>query len=177
MVNWNGIADQVFLYWQEFLQWFLSVPLYGQVLVVVGAVAVLILALVVVYYVLKGVAYLVYYILKGVYLLLKGIFLGIYKLFEEIYYAITGKPRPVKKEEESEIEVEPDASYVKVVEPQVESPIVMKDLAAIQPDAAYCSECGNQFTEQMQQKLHENGSTFCIYCGKGYKTNAIRIEQ
>ncbi|MHA1194377.1 MAG: hypothetical protein ACTSP9_19185, partial [Promethearchaeota archaeon] len=96
MVNWNEIADQIFMHWQEFLQWFLSVPLYGQVLVVVGAVAVLILALVVVYYVLKGVAYLIYYILKGVYLLLKAIFLGLYKLFEELYYAITGNPRPVK---------------------------------------------------------------------------------
>ena len=177
MVNWNGIADQAFLYWQEFLQWFLSVPLYGQVLVVVGAVAVLILALVVVYYVLKGVAYLVYYILKGVYLLLKGIFLGIYKLFEELYYGITGNPRPVKKEEEPELEVESDNSDVEVVEPQVEPPVVMKHLVAIQADAAYCSECGNQFTEKMQQKLNENGQVFCIYCGYGYKTNIIRMEQ
>ena len=175
MVNWNGIADHAFLYWQEFLQWFLSVPLYGQVLVVVGAVAVLILSVVVVYYVLKGVAYLVYYILKGVYLLLKAIFLGIYKLFEELYYAITGNPRPVKKEEEPE--VEPETSDVKVAEPQVVvAPVVMKELSAIQPDAAYCSECGNQFTYQMQQKLNENGNVFCIYCGKGYKADGIKIE-
>jgi len=174
MVNWNAIADQSFLYWQEFLQWFLSIPIYGQVLVVVGAVAVLILAGIIVYYVLKGVAYLVYYILKGVYLLLKGIFLGLYKLFEELYYGITGKPRPVKKEKEPE--VEPHVSDAQVEEPRIETPTVIKHISPIQPDAAYCSECGNQFTEQMQQKLHENGNVFCVFCGKGYKSNVIAIE-
>jgi len=174
MVNWNAIADQSFLYWQEFLQWFLSIPIYGQVLVVVGAVAVLILAGIIVYYVLKGVAYLVYYILKGVYLLLKGIFLGLYKLFEELYYGITGKPRPVKKEKEPE--VEPHVSDAQVEEPRIETPTVIKHISPIQPDAAYCSECGNQFTEQMQQKLHENGNVFCVFCGKGYKSNVIVIE-
>jgi DNA-directed RNA polymerase subunit RPC12/RpoP len=172
MVNWNAVADQVFLYWQEFLQWFLSVPMYGQVLVVIGAVAVLILAVVVVYYVLKGVAYLIYYILKGVYYLLKAIFLGIYKLFEELYYGITSKPRPVKKEKEPEAVI----SETKVEEPRIETPHIIKNLVPIQPDAAYCSECGNQFTEQMQQKLHENGNVFCVYCGKGFKSNVIKIE-
>ncbi|MHA1669646.1 MAG: hypothetical protein ACTSV5_03605 [Promethearchaeota archaeon] len=174
MVNWNAIVDQAFMHWQEFLQWFLSVPLYGQVLVVVGAVAVLILAVVVVYYVLKGVAYLIYYILKGVYLLLKGIFLGIYKLFEVLYYAITGISRPIKEEKESEAESK--LSQVQVKEPEIKKTPVIKHISLIQPDAAYCSECGNQFTEQMQQKLNDNGSIFCIFCGKGYKSNAIEIE-
>ena len=173
MVNWNAIADQMFLYWQEFLQWFLSIPVYGQVLVIVGAVAVLILAGIIVYYVLKGVAYLVYYILKGVYLLLKGIFLGIYKLFEELYYAITGNPRPIKKELEPEVEADIPKTHVQ--ESEVETPPVIKQVSPIQPDATYCSECGNQFTNQMQQKLHENGNVFCIYCGKGYKSNIIEI--
>ncbi len=175
MVKWNAIADQAFLYWQEFLQWFLSVPVYGQVLVLVGAVAVLILAGVIVYYVLKGAAYLIYYVLKGVYLLLKAIFLGFYKLFEELYYGITGKPRLVKNEKEPEIE--PDVSVAQVEEPRIETQHVLKHVTPIQPDAAYCSECGNQFTEQMQQKLHENGNVFCVYCGKGYKANAIEIAQ
>jgi hypothetical protein len=175
MINWNEIGDKAFLYWQEFLQWFLSVPLYGQVLVVVGAVAVLILAVVLVYYVLKGVAYLVYYILKGVYHLLKAIFLGIYKIFEELYYAISGKPRPVKKEEQKE--EEPEEIQVEKAEPEIEIKPIVKKIVMIQPDAAYCSECGNQFTEQMQQKLSENGEAFCVYCGKGYKSNVIEVAQ
>ncbi|MHA1105526.1 MAG: zinc ribbon domain-containing protein [Promethearchaeota archaeon] len=174
MVNWNEIADQTFMHWQEFLQWFLSVPIYGQVLVVVGAVAILILAVVVVYYVLKGVAYLIYYVLKGVYLLLKAIFLGLYKLFEELYYSVSGKPRPVKKEKEPESEH--DISIAQVQEPQIETPPVIKQMSPIQPDAAYCSECGNQITEQMQQKLQENGNVFCVYCGKGYKYNVLEIK-
>ncbi|MHA1194202.1 MAG: hypothetical protein ACTSP9_18280, partial [Promethearchaeota archaeon] len=116
----------------------------------------------------------IYYILKGVYLLLKAIFLGLYKLFEELYYAITGNPRPVKKEKESK--AEPDISNAQAQELQIETPPVIKQISPIQPDAAYCSECGNQITEQMQQKLHENGNVFCVYCGKGYKSIVLETK-
>ena len=97
MVNWEQIAEQALLYWQEFISWFLGMPIYVRVLLIIGAVASIILAVILVYFVLKSVAYLIYYILKGTYLLLKAIFLGIYMLFEELYYAISGKPKPVKE--------------------------------------------------------------------------------
>ena len=76
MVDWNHVAEQAMFAWEQFIEWFLSMPIEAQVLVIVGVVASLILAGIIVYFVLKGVAYLVYYILKGVYLLLKGIFVG-----------------------------------------------------------------------------------------------------
>ena len=97
MVNWEQVGEQALLYWEQFVEWFLGMPIYAQVLLIVGAVAAIVLAVIIVYYVLKGVAHLVYYILKGTYLLIKGIFVGIYKLFEELYYVISGKPRPVKE--------------------------------------------------------------------------------
>ena len=76
--------------WEEIVDWYLTQPLYGQILVLVGLIALLALAVVILYYVLKGVAYLVYYVLKGVYYLLKGIGLLFYKIFE-------GKVSLVKK--------------------------------------------------------------------------------
>ena len=174
MVNWNQVAEHASVYWQEFLSWFLSIPMYGQLFVIIGAVAAVVLAVVIVYYVLKGVAYLIYYILKGVYLLLKAIFLGIYKIFESLYYDLTGKPRPVKEEKEEQTSQE-------VLEKPQEQPVVIetppKIVEPVAPNIEYCSECGNQFTDQMHTKLSENGMVYCIFCGKGYKANTIKIEQ
>lgn len=174
MVDWHQFAEHASFYWQEFLEWFLSIPMYGQALVIVGAVAVVILAGILVYYILKGAAYLVYYILKGVYYLLKAIFMGIYKIFEELYYAITGKPKPIKEESEEEEKVE------QVIEPKVISRIknpALSEYDLVLPSATYCSECGSEFTSHMKEKLSANGSVFCIHCGKGFKVEKIEVEQ
>jgi hypothetical protein len=169
MVDWNSIIDQALRYWQEFASWFLNIPIYGQILVLFGAVAILILVGVLVYYILKGVAYLVYYILKGVYLLLKAIFLGIYKLLRELYYALSGKPKPVKENDEEE-----DVSIMSKVPQEKKS--VSSELQIINPHAAYCSECGSEFSEKMLQQLSENGLVYCVNCGKGYKSDLIVVE-
>jgi len=168
--NWNQISDQALLYWQEFMTWFLSMSIPAQVLMIIGTVASLILAVLIVYFVLKGVGYLIYYILKGVYLLLKGIFEGLYKLFEEIYYDISGKPKPVKKAPSSEEQkVNPPQTYV---EPEIIKS-ALKEVETVQLNAVYCSECGSQYTENMLEQLAENGIAFCVYCGKGYKANLV----
>ena len=168
--NWNQILDQAFSYWQESMTWFLSMPIPAQVLVIIGAVASLILTILIVYFVLKGVGYLIYYILKGVYLLLKGIFEGLYKLFEEIYYAISGKPKPVKKAPSCEEQkINQPQTYV---EPEIFKPM-QKEVEIVQPNAVFCSECGNQYTERMLEQLAENGIVFCVYCGKGYQSTQV----
>ena len=174
MVDWYQFAEHADFYWQEFLEWFLSIPMYGQAIFIIGVAAVLVLVGILVYYILKGAAYLVYYILKGVYYLLKAIFMGIYKIFEELYYAITGKPKPIKEESEKEEEVE------QVIEPKAVSQV--KDSAPneydfVQPSATYCSECGIEFTAHMKEKLSANGSVFCIHCGKGFKVEKIEVVQ
>ena len=145
--------------WQEIVNWFLAQPIYAQVLVIIGVFAVLVLAVILVYYILKGVAYLVYYLLKGVYYLLKGIGLLFYKLFEGIYYAISGKTKP-----------ESSPAPEQQVQPQViqkEEPIVpiQKSEQVVHPEVAYCSECGNKFTDSMLQSLSERGVAYCIHCG------------
>ena len=175
MVDWNQVAEHANFYWQQFLGWFLSIPMYGQILVIVGAVAVIILTGILVYYVLKGAAYLVYYVLKGVYYLLKAIFIGIYKIFEELYYAISGKPKPVKVEKSEESEV-----LEQVVQPKVISKAnysAPSEYDMIRPNAAYCNECGSEFTPYMKSQLSSNGFVFCIHCGKGFKSERIEVEQ
>ncbi len=157
MINIFGIT------WQEIVNWFLAQPIYAQVLVLIGVFAVLVLAVILVYYILKGVGYLVYYLLKGVYYLLKGIGLLFYKLFEGLYYAISGKPKPQKNQTLPEQPAPPPP-------PQVireEEPIVpiQKSQQVVRPEVAYCSECGNRFTDTMLQSLSERGVAYCIHCG------------
>ena len=165
MVDWNSILDQLIIYWEEFASWFLNIPIYGQIAVIFAAVAILIIVGVLVYYILKGVAYLIYYILKGVYLLLKGIIIGVYKLFRELYYAISGKEKPVKDhKEENDLGNESQQANIN------------SELQEINPNAAFCSQCGSQFSEKMLQEFYENRVIYCANCGKGYKANLIVVE-
>ena len=155
--------------WEEIVNWFVIQPIYGQILILVGVFALLALAIVLVYYILKGVAYLVYYILKGTYYLLKGIGLLFYKACEALYYVISGETKPG------------NVSVQQPVAPQIEKqpePIIpiQKNHQHIQPDAAFCTECGTKFTYIMLKTLSNNGSVFCIQCGRGFQANSLEIE-
>ena len=173
MVDWNNVAEQASLAWEQFIGWFLSMPIEAQVLVIIGVIATLILAGIIVYFVLKGVAYLVYYILKGVYLLLKGIFVGLYKLFEEIYYALSGKEKPIKEV----VEEQTPTPIIEKTPEQVHIEPVKKEVQVLQPNAMFCEDCGNKFTERMHEQLYENGIAFCVHCGRGYRLNEIELKQ
>jgi len=158
--------------WQEIVDWYLAQPVYGQIFILIGIFALLALAVVIVYYVLKGVAYLIYYVLKGVYYLLKGIGLLFYKIFEALYYAISGKPKPDKNKDVVQ-QVSPQVIIVK----EDEEPIVpiQKTVQIIQPDVSYCSECGNKFSDSMLESLSEKGIAYCIHCGNK-KTQQYKIS-
>jgi len=157
--------------WEEIVNWFLVQPIYGQVLVLVGVIALLALAVVIVYYVLKGVAYLVYYIIKGVYYLLKGIGLLFYKLFEALYYAISGEPKPESGTPAQEQQAPPQIEK----QPETITP-VQKTYQTVNPDVAFCSECGSKFSNSMNQTLSNKGFVYCIHCGKGFQGQSINIE-
>ncbi|MHA2390569.1 MAG: hypothetical protein ACXAEX_01255 [Promethearchaeota archaeon] len=156
--------------WEEIVNWYLAQPIYGQILILVGVFALLALAIVIVYYVIKGVAYLIYYILKGVYYLLKSIGLLFYKIFEALYYAISGEEKPTK-----------DPVKEQLAPPQVEKepePIIpiQKTYQTVQSDVTFCSECGNKFSDTMIQALSTKGAVYCIHCGKGFQANSLKIE-
>jgi len=155
------------MYWQEIVDWFVVQPIYGQILMLVGVIALLALAVVIVYYVLKGVAYLVYYILKGVYYLLKGIGLLIYKIFEALYYNISGKPKPGTPQQQNQPQIS------KTV---IQNIPIQKNFQDVHPEVSYCSECGNKFSGSMLNTLSENKVVYCIHCGKGFHENSIGIE-
>ncbi len=157
--------------WEEIVNWFLIQPIYGQILVLVGVIAILALAVVITYYVLKGVAYLVYYIIKGVYYLLKGIGLLFYKLFEALYYAISGEPKPESCNPAQEQQTPP------LVEKQPEPiTLVQKTYQTVNPDVAFCSECGSKFSSSMIQTLINKEFVYCIHCGKGFQSISMHIE-
>jgi len=155
------------MYWQEIVDWFVVQPIYGQILILVGVIALLALAVVIVYYVLKGVAYLVYYILKGVYYLLKGIGLLIYKIFEGLYYNISGKPKPGTPQQQNQPQIS------KIV---IQNVPIQKSFQDVHPEVTFCSECGNKFSNSMLNTLSENNVVYCIHCGKGFHANSTVIE-
>ena len=69
------------LSWQVFVSWFLGLPLFGQILVAVGLVTIIVLVFIGIYYLLKGIGYLIYYILKAIYYIIRGIVIGIGRVF------------------------------------------------------------------------------------------------
>jgi hypothetical protein len=164
--------ELVRLWWQDILNWYLAQPLYGQILVLVGVIALLALAIVIVYYVIKGVVYLIYYVFKGVYYLLKGIGLLFYKLFEALYYLISGESKPESKPEQKE-QVSPQVE----IQPEPIAPIqIQKAYQSVSPEISFCSECGNRFSDSMVRALSTKGDVFCIHCGSHFIANSMKIE-
>lgn len=157
---------------EEIVNWYIAQPLYGQILVLIGLFAAIALTVVIVYYIIKGVAYLVYYVLKGVYYLLKGIGLLFYKLFEALYYAISGKPKPEATNEQKQ-PTPPQVIVVKESEPITP---IQKTYQTVHSDISFCSECGSPFSDTMIQTLSNKGFVYCIRCGHGFQANSMKIE-
>ncbi len=157
--NWD-------ILWNDPIGWFLGLSLLVQILVFVVLIAIAILALILVYYILKGVAYLLYYLFKGLYYLLKGIFTGLSKLLERLSYEISGKPR--KK----------DQSTSPISKEYIEHPKHVSNFEEIAEVKTpyYCTECGQKITDSMGTLLNERGVAFCFYCGKEFKLNKVETS-
>ena len=153
-------------YWQAFMEWFSGMPLFGQILIIAGAIAIVVLLLIGVYYLLKGIAYLIYDLFKGIYYLLKAIATGIYKLFEALYYGITGKEKPIKQVQPEKIDESP------VMNEEIPKTIISPEPQSI----SFCSECGMKFSESMMAQLNTKGRVFCIHCGNGINIDAANIS-
>lgn len=156
-------------YWQGFISWFLSLPLFGQILVAIGIVTIAVLLIIGVYYLLKGIGYLIYYICKGLYYLLKGFAIGVYKLFKWLYLEIVGKSEPDAEkidENQSNITKQQLTPIVHYSTDQSESDIIK-----------FCPECGVEFTQTMAYQLNKDGYVYCSFCGKKLDlATSINIE-
>ena len=135
--------------------WFVTLPIHFQVLLIIGVFAALVLIFTIVYYILKGTAYLVYYVLKGVYSLLK-----------EIYYLIFGKE---EQKEQSQERVAPQV----VIHDTNRLIAVQNTITHVPAGVSFCSECGTKYTDKMAQQLRSQGTAYCVYCGKGFKSERI----
>ncbi|MHA2392931.1 MAG: hypothetical protein ACXAEX_13375 [Promethearchaeota archaeon] len=149
-MDWDDIVDTIYLWYNEFFEWYSVQPIYGQIFIIIGVIALLTLAIVLVYYVIKGIAYLIYYILKGVYYLLKGIGLGFFKLCEGFYYLVSGEEKPAKSTQNEE------------------SQTIMQHNDNSN-NFLYCSECGQRFSIKMTNQIYTNGTVFCANCGKQFR--------
>ena len=146
-MDWRDIVNNLHLWYMEFVDWYLVQPIYGQILTIVGIIAILALVITVVYYIIKGIAYLVYYILKGTYYLLKGIGLGFFKLSEGLYYLVSGEQNPKKQTKNDNC----------------------KTNLEVNKTILYCSECGIRLSVKMINQMFSSNIAYCVNCGKALK--------
>ena len=151
-MEWENIFNSIGFWYNEFVEWYISAPIYGQVFAIIGLITLLALAIILVYYVIKGIAYLVYYTFKGVYLLLKYIGYGFYKLTEGFYFLVSGKSKPSKQE----------SSHTNIQNTTINQYNYILE---------YCSECGRKISERMKLHFENNGMSFCENCGKQLTLN------
>ncbi|MHA2034794.1 MAG: hypothetical protein ACW98X_00080 [Promethearchaeota archaeon] len=146
-MDWNNIVDSLNLWYTEFLDWYLVQPIYGQILSIIGIIAILALVITLVYYIIKGIAYLIYYILKGIYYLLKGIGQLFYKLCKGFHDLVSGELNLKKQTKNENLQNPMSTGY--------------KNL--------YCSECGILLSEKMINQMLSRKITYCVNCGKGLR--------
>ena len=151
-MEWENIFNSIGFWYNVFIEWYISAPIYGQVFALIGLITLLALAIIILYYVIKGIAYLVYYIFNGVYLLLKYIGYGFYKLTEGFYFLVSGKSKPSKQE----------SSHTNIQNTTINQYNYILE---------YCSECGRKISERMKLHFENNGMAFCENCGKQLTLN------
>ncbi|MFX0023577.1 MAG: hypothetical protein ACFE9S_14720 [Candidatus Hermodarchaeota archaeon] len=145
-MDWETFLQNIGLWFSTFIEWYIEQPLYGQVLVIIGIVAILALAVTLIYYIIKGIAYLIYYTIKGIFYLLKYIGYGIYKLFEGFYLLVSGKST-LKTEKNNDINIS------------------NKRLDEQRYILEFCSECGKRISNKMKKHLKTHEIVFCVNCG------------
>ncbi len=151
-MEWEEFFNSIGFWYNIFVEWYLSAPIVAQVFAIIGLVTIFALAVTLVYFAIKGVAYLVYYILKGLYLLLKYIGYGFYKLTEGFYLLVSGKKKP-SKAKSSQTNIQNTVSY--------HQNYILE----------FCSECGRKVSDRMKVNFEKNGMTFCENCGTQLNLN------
>ncbi len=136
---WKEMMDMIGFWNNEFIEWYFVQPIYGQILALVGIIAIIALTIT-----------LIYYVFKGIYYLLKGIGLGIFKLCEGFYNLVSGK-------------------YKSDVKSQNKSSQIETSNSEFMNTGSYCTECGRKFFDKMLSQLYTNGIIFCANCGKEFK--------
>ena len=172
MANWETeVLEWIGYYWNQFTDWFLSQPLFAQILFVILILAIVVIAVILTYYVIKGVAYFIYYLVLGLYYLFKAIILGLYKLFKKIYKKIQGRSN------------QPIPPYQNYHTPIVNSKLVDQSNLKIEKigvkypgETRFCSECGMEFSVKVMDLLKSKGTAFCEQCGRKQAFNPIKIE-
>jgi len=160
MVNQNMEVPIDMVALQGIQDTFLGLPLLAQIIVIACIVAVTVLVGMLVFYILKGVAYLIYYIFKGVFLLIAAIAKGIYKLGK----AIVKHGAKILEEIGDTID---DAFNSDITPAKVGAAMSVSTQPVVEavPTAKFCTQCGTEYTENMEEALHNHGACFCQACG------------
>ncbi len=151
-MDWDKFLEDIGIWYNIFVEWYLQQPLYGQVLAIIGIVALLALAVTLLYFIIKGIAYLIYYTFKGIFYLLKYIGYGFFKLCEGFYFLVSGK---------SKSKVENNTNFNSQNNFSKERRVYLE----------YCCECGQKISYKMKNHLKQNEIVFCVNCGTLLRKN------
>ncbi|WP_371804355.1 hypothetical protein [Candidatus Lokiarchaeum ossiferum] len=130
---------------------FAAMSLRDQILFFALAVAITVLALTLTYWVVKGTLYLTYYAVK----------LSIYISYYSVVLSLL-IPYAILK------------LVAKPIRDYSQRPLAPLNQAPVSAPVAhrYCSECGKEFSNAMEEAIHNNGNCFCEKCGIKVDTRA-----
>ncbi len=159
---------------EQLADWYFSLPLFGQVLIVLSIIAILALIFAIIFYIILGLGYVVYYLLKGLYYLLKEVGHLLLRLSRAIYRMMFDQGTH-----------QPDHLHQQKIQSptEVHSTLIKKQknlnappLELIDSQIKFCNECGAKFTLKMKEFLNSRGLVYCEYCGKGFEIQKTEME-
>ncbi len=143
---------------EQLADWYFSLPLFGQVLIVLSIMAILALIFALIFYIILGLGYVVYYLLKGLYYLLKEVGHLLLRLSKGIYRMIFDQGAH-----------QPDHPHQQKIQSPTEVHSTLIKKQKIDSQIKFCNECGAKFTLKMKEFLNSRGRVYCEYCGKGFE--------
>jgi len=57
-MDWENLLENISVWYNIFLEWYSQQPLYGQVLAIIGIIAILVSIVILIYYIIKGIAWI-----------------------------------------------------------------------------------------------------------------------
>lgn len=139
----------------------LAMSVRDQIIVYALLVAITVLSLALTYWVVKGALALTYVAVKGsLYLSYYAVVLSLLIPFALLKLVL----EPVKVTIHKTIYRPVSMQKPVLQETRTEQPIP-KTVIDLEKPRKFCSQCGKEFSNAMEEAMHKNGSAYCEYCG------------
>jgi len=153
----------------EFKAFFAAQVWWGQLLILLGLIAVTVAAFAIVYYVIKGIFYILIEAIKVAVAILKSIFKPAVTT-NQSFPPVQSAPIPATSTVQQVIVTAPVQTTMQSSIPAVRTTMATQPavttIATTKPNL-FCPMCGEAFTEQMVNLAKNQNKVFCEFCGNG----------